>query len=411
MPNWLLPENISDALPSEARHIEQLRRQLLDLYRVYGYELIAPPLIENLESLLTGSGSRLAMRTFQTVDQLSGKTLGIRADMTPQAARIDAHNLNRSGVSRLCYAGSVLHTRSASALANREPFQVGAELFGHADVEAELEVIELMVASLVAAGLNEIRIDMGHAGIVPALFELARRLDPPSVASIDVDALYQLLVQKDAAGLRSMLVDWPDVVCEAMYALVGLYGPVSQGDTEVLDRAVASLPDEPAISGALQRLRAVVDSTLWARHPGASLAVDLADLQGYHYYTGVCFTAFASPASGVAGTGQALARGGRYDGIGKAFGRDRAAAGFSLELRLLAALGNGADNRPDPCQSRAVKAPWSDDPALRNAVAALRADGAIVVQSLPGHEQEQEEFACNRELQWSNGEWVLMEIT
>ncbi|MGB7183371.1 MAG: ATP phosphoribosyltransferase regulatory subunit, partial [Burkholderiaceae bacterium] len=171
MPNWLLPENLSDALPSEARRIEELRRQLLDLYRIYGYELIAPPLIEHLDSLLTGSGSQLAMRTFQTVDQLSGKTLGIRADMTPQAARIDAHNLNRTGVSRLCYAGPVLHTRPASALATREPFQVGAELFGHAGIEAELEVIDLMIESLQAAGVTQIRIDMGHAAIVPAVLD------------------------------------------------------------------------------------------------------------------------------------------------------------------------------------------------------------------------------------------------
>ncbi|MGB7298956.1 MAG: ATP phosphoribosyltransferase regulatory subunit [Burkholderiaceae bacterium] len=410
MPNWLLPENLSDALPSEARRIEELRRQLLDLYRIYGYELIAPPLIEHLDSLLTGSGSQLAMRTFQTVDQLSGKTLGIRADMTPQAARIDAHNLNRTGVSRLCYAGPVLHTRPASALATREPFQVGAELFGHGGIEAELEVIDLMIESLQAAGVTQIRIDMGHAAIVPAVLDTMRRRCPEPYEAVDIDMVYQLLVQKDQAGLRVLLAGWPAPIVSAMTSLTTLYGPVAQGDVGVVDQAVAVLPADPAIDDALARLRAVIASSLWERHPGVSLAIDLADLQGYHYYTGVCFTAFASPANGVDAHGQALARGGRYDGVGKAFGRDRAAAGFSLELRLLAALGNGAHNQVDAGQRCAVRAPWSDDPGLRAAVARLRDQGEIVVQIFPGHEQEQDEFACDRELTLRDKQWILVDI-
>ena len=406
MASWLLPENLSDALPSEARRLEELRYQLLDLYRVYGYELIAPPLIENLDSLLTGSGSRLAMRTFQTVDQLSGKTLGIRADITPQAARIDAHNLNRVGVSRLCYAGSVLHTRPASALASREPYQVGAELFGHDGIEAELEVLELMIQSLQTAGLNEVRIDMGHAGIVPALLKLARQQQPDIVATLDIDLLYQRLVQKDAAGLAAQVGELPQSVASGLLALVDLYGaPAGQ---QVVESARRLLPADETITAALDRLQAVVESPVWARYPSVRVSIDLADLQGYHYYTGICFTAFSAPVRDGAGIVEALARGGRYDGVGKAFGRDRAATGFSLELRSLAVAsdaGPGQGTRPV-----AIRAPWADSAALRERIAGLRSQGEIVVQILPGHEQEQEEFACDRELVESNGKWVVRKL-
>ncbi len=407
MSDWLLPENISDALPSEARRIEDMRRRLLDLYQVFGYELIAPPLIENLGSLLTGSGSRLAMRTFQTVDQLSGKTLGVRADITPQAARIDANRLNRSGVSRLCYAGPVLHTRPASAPGNRELHQVGAELFGHSGIEAELEVLELMAESLHAARLSQISIDIGHAAIVPALLAQAgQNAGQQWLAMTDRDQLHTLLVQKDRAGLEQAVIDCPEPARTGLLSLLTLYGPVSAADRSVIESARRTIGAEnETIASALSELEQLIISPMWARYPNVRLALDLADLQGYHYYSGLSFTAFVQPASEQA-RGRAVARGGRYDGIGRAFGSERAAAGFSLELREVAALGEAPDSSP----TGAIKAPWVDDPQLREEIARLRTRGEIVVQSLPGHEQEQEEFACDRELYRDKDQWALREI-
>ncbi len=408
MLRWQLPEYVSDAMPSEARRIEDLRRHLLDLYRSYGYELIAPPLIEHLESLLTGAGSRLAMRTFQIVDQLSGRMLGVRADITPQAARIDAHLLNRQGVTRLCYAGPVLHTRPGSLVATREPYQVGAELFGHAGQEAELEVLELMVRSVHCARIDDIRIDLSHAAIVPALLSLL----PAGAAAAErdpmfVDELYRRLVQKDEAGLQELLADCPNAVREGLVSLCGLYGPVdaagSTDESGLLAQAAARLPDHPLIGRALADLSQLIRSSLWTRMPEVSLAIDLADLQGYHYYSGMSFAAFAQPGQDGRLHAEALARGGRYDGSGDAFGRNRPAVGFSLELRTLTALGKRSDDAP----RGAVLAPWRDDPDLRQAIAELRARDEIVLQVLPGHEQEQREFDCDRELVFSTDRWEL----
>ena len=401
MLRWQLPEHISDAMPDEARRIENLRRQLLDLYRSYGYELVAPPLLEHLDALLTGSGSRLSVRTFQLVDQLSGQTLGIRADTTPQAARIDAHLLNRRGVTRLCYAGPVLHTRPSSLLATREPLQVGTELFGHEGQEAELEVLELMVESLGQTGLNNIRIDLSHAGIVPAI------LAPVSAAAraaLDTDRLYEYLVQKDQAGLRELTAECPESVRSGLAALCELFGPVSGADLRLIDKARERLPNDAQITRALDDLASLVGSHLWQRLPGVSLAIDLADLQGYHYYSGVSFAAFALPGADGRLHAESVARGGRYDGVGEAFGRARPAVGFSLELRTLAELGKEHDQSQVP---GGILAPWLDDSALREAIGRLRAAGEIVLQVLPGHEQEQREFACDRELVLREGRWEI----
>ena len=406
MPRWLLPENISDALPAEARRIEELRRRLLDLYRGHGYELIAPPLIEHLDSLLTGVGSRLATRTFQTVDQLSGRTIGVRADITPQAARIDAHLLDRRGVVRLCYCGSVLHTRPASLLATREPIQVGAELFGHGGLEAELESMELVVRSLHAAGIDRIRIDIGHAAIVPALLEHAREAGCwGQSAPFGLDELYGLLLQKDIAGLRELLLDFPAAIRDPLLRLPDLYGSVSAHDLRVLEVARANLPTIPRITAALDDIAHIARSALWERLSGVRLAVDLADLQGYHYYSGPSFAAFAAPGPHEALHAEALARGGRYDGVGAAFGRARPATGFSLELRTLAELGRGANGEG---RVGAISAPWGDDASLREAIARLRQAGEIVVQALPGHPPEHQEFDCDRELTECAGQWNVV---
>lgn len=394
MPRWLLPESIADVLPAEARAIEELRRRLLDLYRSYGYELVMPPLIEHLDSLLTGAGHDLEHRTLKLVDQLSGRTLGLRPDMTPQVARIDAHLLNRSGVVRLCYGGSVLHARPAGLLATREPLQLGAEIYGHDGPEADLESIELMVASLQASGVGRVRLDLCHAGLVPALLAMS----PPAVrADIDEDELYRLLQHKDLPGLQRLLAPLEPVSRAALLALPGLYGAIgaSCASPDCIDRARARLPALPAVAKALDDLARVARSPLWLRHPGVELSADLADLRGYRYHSGLTFAAY------VDGRPDAIARGGRYDHVGRAFGRARAATGFSLELRELAGL------QPVVEPPRAVRAPWSDDPGLAQAVADLRLTGEIVVRVLPGHEQEQQEFACDRELILEGGAWKL----
>jgi ATP phosphoribosyltransferase regulatory subunit len=397
MPRWLLPENIADALPSEARRIEELRRRLLDLYRSYGYELVMPPMIEHIDSLLTGSGRDLGLRTFQLVDQMSGRTLGLRADITPQVARIDAHLLNRSGVARLCYAGSVLHTRAASPFATREPIHVGAELYGHAGLEADLEIIELMVRSLAEADCGRVRIDLCHVGIVPALLALHG-----PVPGLDEEDLYTLLQGKDIPGLHEATQAAPAALREALQALPGLHGRIVTGETvprsaaDPLARARRLLPSTGPVSQALERLEQLAASPMWARWPNVDLSVDLADLRGYRYHNGITFAAY------VDGLPFAVARGGRYDDAGRVFGRGRPATGFSLELRAL------ADLQPEQPPVRAISAPWSGDPALVEAVAAHRANGEIVIQALPGSEQEQQEFTCDRELVADeNGRWIV----
>jgi ATP phosphoribosyltransferase regulatory subunit len=394
MARWLLPENIADVLPSEARRIENLRRAILDLFRVYGYELVVPPLIEHLDSLLTGSGGELGGSTFQLIDQLSGRVLGIRADMTPQVARIDAHLLNRSGVTRLCYSGSTLHTRPTGIFASREPLQIGAELFGHVGIEADLEVIELMVQALGCAGTDRIRIDLCHMGIVPALLAAFPK-DVESLA-IDSQTLYGLLLAKDVPGLQAALHESESQFARACLSLPGLYAPVGKGEeVGLIASARKALPNIDAVTKALDELERLCCSPAWLRYPDVDLSIDLADLRGYRYHNGVSFAAY------VAGRADAVGRGGRYDGVGHAFGRARAATGFSLELRDLAAMLPSSE--PDP----AIRAPWSDDPALAAKVAELRAEGHVVIQALPGHEDEQQEFACDRELVHRQGQWEL----
>ena len=397
MPRWLLPENISDVLPSEARRIEELRRRLLDLYRSYGYELVMPPMIEHIDSLLTGSGRDLGLRTFQLVDQMSGRTLGLRADITPQVARIDAHLLNRQGVARLCYAGSVLHTRATSPFATREPIHVGAEIYGHAGLEADLEVIELLVRSLAEADCGRVRIDLCHVGIVRALLSLHG-----PVPGLDEEDLYSLLQGKDVPGLDEATASAPTALRDALLALPGLHGRIETGGearraaSDPLARARRLLPSTGPLSQALERLERLADSPMWARWPNVELSVDLADLRGYRYHNGITFAAY------VDALPFAVARGGRYDDAGRVFGRGRPATGFSLELRAL------ADLQPEQAPVGAVSAPWSDDPALAAAVAALRAAGDIVIQTLPGSEREQQEFTCDRELVADgNGRWIV----
>jgi ATP phosphoribosyltransferase regulatory subunit len=354
MPRWLLPENISDVLPREARRVEEVRRALLDLYAGYGYELVIPPLIEYIDSLLTGTGSDLDLRTFKLVDQASGRLLGLRADMTPQAARIDAHILNRVGVVRLCYAGSVLHAMPQHPLAAREAMQVGAELYGAAGVPADLEMLELAVRSLRLAGLERVSLDLGHTGVVGGLLELAK------VSDAVEDEILSALSTKDTPALHATVEALPPAARDGLMALGRL-----SGGPDVIDVARRVLPPEPGIRAALSELE-----LLAARCGADAVSVDLADLHGYRYHTGITFAVHAPELP------SAVLRGGRYDNIGKAFGRARPAVGFSIYLReLVRLLGTRA--------ARAILAPADDDAALREAIGRLRAEGEIVVQRLP----------------------------
>ncbi len=379
MSTWLLPENIADVLPSEARKIEEMRRALLDRFRAYGYEMVMPPLLEYLESLLTSGGSDLNLRTFKLVDQLSGRTLGLRADTTPQVARIDAHLLNRQGVTRLCYAGSVLHTRPRGLYATREQIQVGAEIYGHVGLEADVEIQQLTLDALRLAGLRSVRLDLCHAGVLQALF--AR---DPAAAALG-EALYEVLAGKDVARLAELTRGLSAPVADALRALPALYG-----DATVLDEARRRLPSWPEITRALDDL-----AFLAAQVEGADVTVDLADLRGYAYHSGVMFSAY------VGGVPNAVARGGRYDHVGQAYGRARPATGFSLDLREVARIS------PMEARSSAILAPWKHDETLRASVAALRDAGEVVIQALPGHDRDLDEFACDRVLVERDGAWVV----
>ncbi|MDQ0591426.1 ATP phosphoribosyltransferase regulatory subunit [Variovorax paradoxus] len=386
MSAWVLPDHIADVLPSEARHIEELRRQLLDTARGYGYELVMPPLLEHLESLLSGTGEALDLQTFKLVDQLSGRSMGLRADTTPQVARIDAHLLNREGVARLCYCGPVLHTRPDRPHATREPLQFGAEIYGHAGLEADTEVLLLALDCLHASGLKDgVIVDLADARIVRALF-----------AGVPVDAsmlarVHAALVAKDASELHALTRDFPASSRDGLRALVQLYG-----DASVLDEAAKALKGTPAVSAALAGLKQLADSL--GADSSRQISFDLADLRGYAYYSGMRFGIY------VPGAADALVRGGRYDEVGAVFGRNRPAVGFSLDVRELVGV------LPARPLRAAIRAPWSDAAGLRQAIAGLRKAGETVVCVLPGHGSEIDEFHCDRELVEQAGQWQVRAI-
>lgn len=380
---WLLPEHLADVLPSQARRIEEMRRELLDMARTYGCELVMPPLLEHLESLLSGAGHELDLKTFKLVDQLSGRSLGLRADTTPQVARIDAHLLNRAGVTRLCYCGPVLHTRPAGLHATREPLQFGAEIYGHAGLEADLEVQEMALEVVRRAGLKNPTLDLGDARLVRGV------LGEVKLASAELEAVIAALATKDPVALQAMGSVLPAEVLQGLQTLLSLYGGL-----EVLAEARGRLPAHPAIHAALNDLQWLAEH-LQQTHPEVSLSFDLADMVGYAYYSGARFALYA------AGSSDAILRGGRYDEVGAVFGRRRPAVGFSLDLKTLVAL------TPDKGLRAAVRAPWGGDAAQRAAVRALREAGETVVCVLPGHEHEGDEFECDRELVRVDQAWVL----
>jgi ATP phosphoribosyltransferase regulatory subunit len=382
MHTWLLPEAIEDLLPAEAAQVETLRRRMLDEFLRHGYQLVAPPLLEFADALLDENAADLNLSSFKLVDQLSGRTLALRADITPQAARIDAHLLNRTGVTRLCYCGSVLHTRPAGLFATREPLQIGAELYGHAGLEADHEVVRLLARTLQLAELPPSRIDLGHVGIFRALVA-GQGLTPGAEQEI-----FDALQAKDVPTLRELTASLPELVRNGLLALPDLYGGV-----EVIRGAAACLPILPEIARALGDLQRLAGELA-----DLPLSFDLADLRGYHYHNGVVFAAYCadSPA--------AVALGGRYDGIGARFGRARPATGFSLDLRALARLSKPR-NLPG-----AILAPWPEDALLRTEIERLRALGEIVIAALPGHEDSGREAGCDRQLVRSGDKWLIQSL-
>lgn len=381
MQNWLLPEFIEDVMPNEAARIELLRRQLLDLFKVHGYQYIIPPTLEYLESLMTGAGHHLDLATFKVVDQLTGRTMGLRADTTPQAARIDAHMLNYQGVSRLCYAGTVLRTQVEGISRTREPLQVGAELFGHQGIESDIEIQSLMIKALQLIGFNDLHIDLSHVGIFESL-----------ISSGDVNedlerSLESALLSKDKALVASLAKDLDSDLQRALIALTEL-----NGDADVLEKAIKVLPNFPGIAEALEELKA-----LSSKLSGLALKVgfDLSELRGYRYHSGIVFAAYAPNYAGP------VALGGRYDEVGEAFGRARPATGFSLDLRAVASALHPTES------AKAILAPAGEADELLAEIEQLRSQGQIVIQALPNIQSDASELNCDRQLSQVNGQWQV----
>jgi ATP phosphoribosyltransferase regulatory subunit len=384
MRNWLLPEYIEDVLPAEAMRIEVLRRKLLDLFKVHGYQYVIPPMLEYMESLITGVGHDLDLATFKVVDQLTGRLMGVRADMTPQAARIDAHLLNHQGVTRLCYAGSVLRTKPDGLALTREPLQIGAELYGHAGIESDIEIQRLLIKALQAIGIDEVHLDFSHVNVFGSLIE-ASQIDP----QLEQD-LYAALQSKDQPAVASLTKALDHTTREALLNLTEL-----NGDKAILAKAFNVLPATPAIKKALDSLQQVSHAI---DQLGASVSFDLSELRGYHYHSGIVFAAYAQGYKGP------LALGGRYDEVGQSFGRARPATGFSLDLRgVMSAL-------PPAKSENAIYAPASEDTSLASKIESLRNEGHVVIEALAGSEADLTELNCNRKLEHYNSGWHVVDV-
>jgi ATP phosphoribosyltransferase regulatory subunit len=385
MPNWLLPEYIQDMLPDEAWRIDGMRSRIIELLRLSGYQLVAPPMLEYAESLLINDGQDMDLRSFKLVDQLSGRTMALRADITPQVARIDAHLLNCQGVTRLCYAGSVLHTQPSGLMRTREPLQIGAELYGHSGLESDLEVQRLMLQVLAEIGVEGVHLDLGHVAIFRALVRHA------AIEQELEAALFAALQLKDVPELRGLASGLPAEIQAAILALPQLYGEAK----EVLQRARKILPDYVEVGAALKELE---QAAAHLQPFAQSVGIDLAELRGYHYHSGIVFAAYHT------GSHDAIALGGRYDDLGKSFGRARPATGFSMDLRQLFGL------LPPVVQAKGILAPHSDDAALQESITLLRSQGHCVVVDLLGNAALRGELNCDRELIMRNAAWVVVEL-
>jgi len=389
--HWILPEGIEEVLPEQAARFEAMRRLLLDLYASWGYELVMPPTIDFIESLLTGTGHDLDLQTFKLVDQMSGRTLGLRADMTPQVARIDAHQLQRDVPTRLCYIGTVLRTRPESIGDSRSPLQVGAELYGHAGIESEVEIIGLMLQTFSALDVDDIYLDLGNVDIYRGLAKQAG-------LSADIESQLFDMLQRKAVTEINALLDTLNIDSNIKTMLSGL--PSLNGGKEVFGKARSLLIDaDPMVKQAIDYLEKTAELMLQRfgdRLPENRVHFDLSELQGYHYKTGVVFAAF------VPQLGQAIARGGRYDDIGKVFGRARAATGFSTDLKILNQLSNKQFDSVDK-----IFAVFDEDKAREEKISALRAEGNIVIEQLPGQQADAAAMGCNKSLRLVDGQWVV----
>lgn len=384
MRNWLLPEYIEDVLPAEAARIESLRRSLLDLFKVHGYQYVIPPMLEYMESLITGVGHDLDLATFKVVDQLTGRLMGVRADMTPQAARIDAHLLNHQGITRLCYAGSVLRTKPDGLAQTREPLQLGAELYGHAGIASDIEIQRLLIKALLTIGIEHVHLDFSHVNVFGSLIESSQ-----INAQLEQD-LYAALKSKDQSAVAALTSSLDNTTREALLNLTEL-----NGDKTILAKAAKLLPSTPAIQQALASLAQVADGL---QDLDVSVSFDLSELRGYHYHSGIVFAAYAQGYKGP------LALGGRYDEVGQAFGRARPATGFSLDLRGVVTALSPAQSEP------AIFAPAQNDSTLTAKIDALRAEGHVVIQELAGVESDFSELNCNKKLEHYNSGWHVVDI-
>ncbi len=390
--SWLLPQGIEDVLPEDAQQLETLRRQLLDVFSCWGYELVIPPVVDFLDSLLTGSGHDLDLQTFKLTDQVSGEMLGVCADITPQVARIDAHNLKHDRPTRLCYVGTTLRTLGDSLSKTRSPIQIGAEIYGHSGIESDLEVIQLMLEMLAVTGLQNVHLDLGHVEIFRALSEQA---DLSKTQEAD---LFDTLQRKARPELNE-LIDGFDIT--ENYQTIFKTLVTLNGGIEVLAKATEVLAGTgETVTKALTELQTVANQ-LSINFPSLPISFDLSELRGYHYHTGIVFASF------VPELGREVARGGRYDNIGEFFGRARAATGFSADLKLLNALSKqSAENNV----TQLVYAPLSDDASLLEAIRDLRTQGIAVIQQLPGHPDEIKELACTGMLEKQNQNWVVKSL-
>jgi ATP phosphoribosyltransferase regulatory subunit len=385
MPNWLLPEYIQDMLPDEAWRIEAMRGKVIEMLRQSGYQLVMPPMLEYAESLLINGSDDVDVRSFKLVDQLSGRTMALRADITPQVARIDAHLLNCKGVTRLCYAGSVLHTQPAGLMRTREPLQIGAEIYGHAGLESDLEVQQLMLQALLLMGIDGVHLDLGHVGVFRALVKRGQM-------SAELEAaLFAALQLKDVPAIQTLVAGLPVEVQSALLALTQLYGNAA----DVLSRARKILPENAEIRAALDELE---QAAIHLQPLAYEVGIDLAELRGYHYHSGMVFAAYH------AGSHDAIVLGGRYDDLGKSFGRARPATGFSMDLRQLLGL------LPPALRPKGILAPHKSDAALQEIIALLRSQGHAVVVDLLGDAALRGEMNCDRELILRNSAWVVVDL-
>ncbi|MBA1444346.1 MAG: ATP phosphoribosyltransferase regulatory subunit [Chromatiales bacterium] len=388
---WILPDGIEEVLPPEAGVIERKRRDLLDLYHSWGYEFVIPPFVDFLDSLLTGTGSDLDLQTFKLTDQLSGRMMGVRADITPQAARMDAHHFSSDEPNRLCYLGTVLHTRSDGFAGTRSPLQIGAELYGHAGVESDIEILRLMMKTLEMTGVQNVYLDLGHVGIFNGLARQA------GLNKHQEAALFDVLQRKALPEINELLHTFE--LDESHAAMLSKLAELN-GDGALAEAAeVLKSADEPVREALAYLTKMAEQIAVWL--PNVPVHFDLAELRGYHFHTGVVFAAF------VPERGKEIARGGRYDDIGKVFGRARPATGFSTDLKTLMLM---VAQERDILDEPAIFAPWSGDLVLQEKITFLRAAGRRVICALPGQQGGAREMGCSEELRLEGDSWELVQI-